>query len=56
MRCKAYNCKENDNGYCSCDSYVTIDEEGCCEEYLPITNMGNELKEIVLKIVNETKG
>lgn len=33
MRCKAYNCTNNDNGYCDISSYIEIDENGYCEEF-----------------------
>lgn len=31
MRCSVYNCRENENGYCSCSSYVQITEKGMCD-------------------------
>lgn len=31
MRCRVLNCKENENGYCTCSSYVEIDEDGYCD-------------------------
>lgn len=34
MRCAVLKCKENQNGYCSCSSYVEIDESGSCSEML----------------------
>lgn len=32
MRCDVLRCVSNDDGYCLCDSYVEIDENGCCSE------------------------
>ena len=43
MRCAAINCKENTDGYCGCDSYVTIDSEGKCESFYPLTNKNSSL-------------
>ena len=31
MRCNCRMCIENEDGYCSCPSYVTISESGYCE-------------------------
>lgn len=31
MRCNCIMCIENEDGYCSCPSYVTISEDGSCE-------------------------
>lgn len=31
MRCNYRMCIENEGGYCSCPSYVTISESGYCE-------------------------
>ena len=36
MRCAVLNCKENENGYCSCSSYVEIEEDGSCSEMFVI--------------------
>lgn len=33
MRCKAYDCRNNQDGYCLIDSYVEIDGQGNCESY-----------------------
>ena len=33
MRCAACDCRENENGYCGCPSYVCIDENGQCDSY-----------------------
>lgn len=33
MRCSAYNCINNDAGYCTVSDYVSIDKEGECTEY-----------------------
>lgn len=30
MRCFCFKCYENEDGYCSCSSYVIIDENGEC--------------------------
>ena len=32
MRCEVYKCRNNDYGYCMCDSYVTIESDGTCSE------------------------
>lgn len=34
MRCYAYNCRNNDDGYCEIDSYITITEDGECDSML----------------------
>lgn len=31
MRCNCRDCIENEDGYCSCPSYVTIFRNGGCE-------------------------
>lgn len=31
MVCNCRTCIENEDGYCSCSSYVTISESGYCE-------------------------
>ena len=31
MRCECLGCKENEGGYCGCDSYVVITEDGKCD-------------------------
>lgn len=33
MRCNAYECNNNEGGYCGCPDYVVIDEYGKCTEY-----------------------
>lgn len=36
MRCEVLNCKENEDGYCTCASYVTITADGMCDQmYIP---------------------
>ena len=35
MNCYAYNCLQNENGYCSCPGDISIDVEGECSEYFP---------------------
>lgn len=35
MRCEVSGCTWNDEGYCTRDSYVTIDRNGECTEYYP---------------------
>lgn len=41
MRCRALECRENENGYCTCDSYIEIDETGQCDMFLQITESEN---------------
>lgn len=36
MRCSAYSCINNAEGYCMTSDYVTIDSDGRCEEYEPL--------------------
>lgn len=31
--CSALKCENNDNGYCSIESYITISEDGRCEDF-----------------------
>lgn len=46
MRCSAYSCINNVEGYCMSSDYVRIDENGQCEEYEPVmTNRTNEQNE-----------
>lgn len=35
MNCYAYNCLQNEDGYCSCPGDISIDVEGECSEYFP---------------------
>lgn len=39
MRCRCITCKENENGYCTCSSYVEISEDGSCDSMLVPTNI-----------------
>lgn len=32
MRCDVLNCRENNDGYCSCESYVSIGSDGTCSQ------------------------
>lgn len=36
MICEAMRCRENIDGFCMVDSYVTISQNGECEMYDPI--------------------
>jgi hypothetical protein len=46
MRCAVLNCKENENGYCTCSSYVEIDETGSCTEMFILTKENTDDNEI----------
>lgn len=35
MKCACKKCNDNVNGYCHCDSYIQIDEEGMCDMFTP---------------------
>ena len=42
MRCEVLKCRENENGYCSCDSYVGIDKNGECNMmFIPSEDVTN---------------
>lgn len=46
MRCEVYGCINNEDGYCSCPSNITIDKNGECDSlYRPIINLGLKIKE-----------
>ena len=38
MRCYAYNCKDNDDGFCKIPDYVVINEDGKCDSICEIVN------------------
>ena len=45
MRCYAYDCDGNDDGYCGCPSDVSIDSDGSCSDYCPIPNKDKDESE-----------
>lgn len=45
MRCRVYNCKENENGFCCCSSYVEINENGECDSMYVPAEADNETNE-----------
>ena len=37
MRCECYKCRENNDGFCLCSNYITIDVNGQCDSmYIPV--------------------
>lgn len=32
MRCQCLRCRENEDGYCGCESYVCIGPDGTCDQ------------------------
>lgn len=39
MRCEVLKCRENENGYCMIDNYVTITADGECDSIsIPMTD------------------
>lgn len=42
MRCYAYNCKHNNDGFCQIPDYVMINEDGKCDRICEIVKEGKE--------------
>lgn len=46
MTCKVCDCENNNGcGYCECTNYISIDEDGCCENILIKATLENNTKE-----------
>ena len=54
MRCNARNCRNNEDGYCTCENYIEISAEGTCDNYyVPSINLNLHKKSDEYVIVNE---
>lgn len=42
MTCNACDCLQNEGGYCSCPGNISIDSDGCCDEYFPYSSKSQD--------------
>lgn len=53
MRCAVKNCLSNEDGYCMDSSYVSIDENGECDQMTIIEAKEKEDKELLVEKIRK---
>lgn len=53
MRCAVKNCLSNEDGYCMDSSYVSIDENGECDQMTIIEVAENSDKELLVEKIRK---